>query len=216
MRTRLIGLLLLFCVMTSIKAADRVTVLAIGDSITEGSSKFHIYREFLVSKLKKEGSPFVFIGPKEDGFSAHAGFGGKNTAYLNQKIGDIYKKYPADLILLHSGHNSFSKDKPVMKIIQDTESIIQKVNKINPKVKVLLAKVICSGKLPKYSYIPELNIELGKLAKKMNANSKKVILVDQAKGFIWEEDTIADKVHPNKRGAKKMAEKWYSAMMKLN
>ncbi|MDD4922462.1 MAG: alpha/beta hydrolase fold domain-containing protein, partial [Bacteroidales bacterium] len=73
--------------------------------------------------------------------------------------------------------------------------------------------VIPSGKLPKYSYIPELNVEIAKMVQRLN--SDQVILVDQAKGFDCQTMTIGDMVHPNPVGAEKMAEVWFTAMKKI-
>ncbi len=67
----------------------------------------------------------------------------------------------------------------------------------NALARILFGDVNPSGKLPKYSYIPELNVRLSQLAKRLNTPTQPVILVDQATGFDWTKDTIADKVHPN-------------------
>ena len=187
------------------------TILCIGDSITEGGKSFKVYRFPLNKMLKNAGFKYSFIGTKknsQDGVSLkHNGYGGKNTRFLSENIEDMYKTNPADFVLLHSGHNSFAKDKPVTGIISSTKQIISTIQKINPKAIILIAQVIPSGKLPKYSYIPKLNKELNKLA-----IEPYVMTVDMAEGFDWEKDTIADKVHPNKNGAKKMARKWFEAL----
>jgi lysophospholipase L1-like esterase len=117
--------------------------------------------------------------------------------------------------MLHSGHNSFSKDKPVSGIVRDTEAIIKNVREINPNVTILLAQVIPAGKLPKYSYIPELNKELASLATRLSKRGYNVVLVNHANGFDWKTDTIKDKVHTNASGAKKMADKWMGALLAL-
>ena len=117
--------------------------------------------------------------------------------------------------MIHSGHNSFSKDQPVAGIIQDTKAIIENMRKINPKVTILLAQVIPSGKLPKYAYIPELNKGLEALSKRLTEERSRIILVNQADGFDWKTDTVDDKVHPNSSGAKKMTAKWMSALLPL-
>jgi lysophospholipase L1-like esterase len=83
----------------------------------------------------------------------------------------------------------------------------------NPRVVVLLAQVIPSGKLPKYAYIPELNLQIAALAARLDRPDQRVILVDQARGFDPIEDTISDHVHPNARGAEKMASKWFDALV---
>jgi len=85
--------------------------------------------------------------------------------------------------------------------------MIRKMISINPKVKILVAKVILSGKLPKYSYIKKLNKEIEKMVKRMNQSN--VILVDMTSAFDWKIHTIPDKVHPNLAGAEVMANIWF-------
>jgi len=197
------------------KAADKPTLLCIGDSITQGGPTFVGYRQVLIPELRKRGIPFECVGPLRDETSAHAGYGGKNTAYLKGISQEIYQKYPADIVLIHSGHNSFSKDKPVPGILADTEAIIRNIHTINPKAKVLLAQVIPSGKLPKYDYIPDLNRQLPELAKRLNKEGVSVTIVNLEAGFDWRSDTVADQVHPNAAGARKMADQWLQALLPL-
>ena len=201
--------LIAFFGFTSVYAES--TILCVGDSITEGSGSFKVYRYPLNDMLKKAGFKFKFVGTKsrkQDGITlSHNGYGGKNTKFLSDNIEAFYTANPADFVLIHSGHNGFAKDKPVKGIVRETEKMIATIHRINPKAVILVAQVITSGKLPKYSYIPELNKELGKLASK-----EKVLVVNMADGFEWEKDTVADKVHPNKNGAEKMAKKWFEAL----
>ena len=207
--------LLFLCMGTATgsMAAEVPTVLALGDSITAGGKSFVCYREVLVPALKEKGLAVTFVGPEVDATSAHAGYGGKNTRSLRKAAGKIYQKYPADIVLLHTGHNSFSKDKPVARIVGDTEAIMKNVWVINPKATVLLAQVIPAGKLPKYDYIPALNEELGRLAERLIAEKRPLVLVDHASGFDWKTDCVQDKVHPNASGAKKMADRWLAALL---
>jgi len=214
MRKNIILLIALFTAGV-LHAAEKKTVLAIGDSITQGGGNFVCYRQVLVPELQKQGFAVEFIGPQKDATSCHAGYGGKNTGYLRSISQATYQQYPADIVLIHSGHNSFSKDKPVPGIIEDTKGMIENIATINPKVTILLAQVITSGKLPKYSYIPELNSELTKLAKEMTAKGYDIVLVNQADGFDWKTDTVKDMVHPNASGARKMAEKWMAALQPI-
>ena len=207
---------LILCVTgLSAHSKDTPTILAIGDSITQGGKTFICYRQVLIPELRKRNVGFTFIGPNKDAVSTHAGYGGKNTGYLLSISKDVYSRYPADIVMIHSGHNSFSKDKPVPGIIRDTEAMIDNIREINPDVIVLLAQVIPSGKLPKYSYIPELNKEFSTFFGRLNKQRQSIILVNQSESFHWKTDTIKDKVHPNASGAKKMAKKWIDALLPL-
>ena len=138
------------------------------------------------------------------------GYGGKTVEFLAENFERLYRANPADIILLHAGHNHFVEEQPIGGIIAATEQIITTARTINPTVIVLVAQVIPAGKLPKYSYIPDLNKELAKLADHLD-----VELVDQATGFDWTTDTVADKVHPNAKGAEKMAARWFEALKPL-
>lgn len=190
------------------------TIMTLGDSITAGSNDFSVYRPLLAKKLEAAGLQVRFVGTQhtagEPEGMRHEGYGGKPVEYLADNFERLYRANPADVILLHAGHNHFAEEQPVAGILAATEKIITTARTINPTVIILVAQVIPAGKLPKYSYIPELNKELPRLAAELD-----VVLVDQATGFDWTSDTVADKVHPNARGAEKMASRWFETLAPL-
>lgn len=177
-------------------------IMAVGDSITEQGN-----RGLLLKKLNDAGYRVQFVGSRGSDPVKHEGYGGKNAEFLATVMDKNFEMTPADIVLLHCGHNHFVEEKPIPGILKATEKLITDFRRTNPKVLVLLAQVIPSGKLPKYSYIPELNEELAKLAKRLNVD-----LVNQAEGFDWNTDTFEDKVHPNAKGKEKMAERWFAAL----
>lgn len=195
----------------------RFTVMGLGDSITEGGESFRSYLFPLWEKLVTAGYDFDFIGPNASkcriGTLNCAGYSGRNAEFLAARIDSLYRKYPADIVLLHSGHNHFDTERPIAGIIAAQETIIHKIRAINPDARILVAEVITSGKLPKYSYIPELNKNIAKMVKRFNSDH--VLLVNQAKGFDCEKNTIGDKVHPNALGAEKMATIWFEGLRRI-
>lgn len=200
-----------------IRGSKQITIMGLGDSITEGGDTFHSYLFPLWERLFTEGYYVDFIGPRSSkcriGKINHCGFSGKNAEFLETVIDSIYRKFPADVVLLHSGHNHFSTENPVDGIIEAQKSIINKILAINASAKVLVAKVVENGKLPKYSYIPELNKHIEKMVRNMNLSN--VILVDQSKKFDWKKHSISDKVHPNTEGAKVMADVWFETVKQV-
>ncbi len=205
-------------------AENPVTIMPMGDSITEGSGgAFQVYRYPLMEKLLAAGYNVTYVGSKTTrplkgsplGELHHEGYGGQSIGFLKGKFDELYGQNPADILLLHAGHNQFADQGPVPGMLRDTRTIIEKARAINPKVIVLVAQVISSGKLPKYSYIPEYNAALVDLVAELNTPAQPVILVNQADGFNWETDTIGDHVHPNAQGAEKMAMKWFEALQKI-
>ncbi len=193
-----------------------VRIMAVGDSITAGADFFSSYRYPLWEKLFAAGHVVEFVGTQSGetrvGPLAHEGYGGKNTEYLAATVPAHFGAHPADIVLLHSGHNHTVEEQPVPGIVAATESLIASFRAANPHVTVLLAQVIPAGKLPKYAYIPELNAALARLAARLDQPGQRVVPVDQATGFDWTTDTVADKVHPNAAGAEKMARVWFEAL----
>lgn len=191
-------------------------IMPVGDSITAGSKNFSNYRYPLLQKLEAAGYVIEYVGSQKSGSPAgplaHEGYGGKNAEFLATVVPDHFRQHPADIVLIHAGHNHTITEQPVPKIVAATEAMITEFRSANPRVIVLVAQVIPSGKLPKYAYIPALNEAIAKMAERMNAPKQPVIIVNQAAGFEPETDTIEDKVHPNASGAEKMASHWFEAL----
>ncbi|MBR1576464.1 MAG: alpha-galactosidase [Bacteroidales bacterium] len=191
-----------------------ITVLGIGDSITQGSSHHVSYLFPLRERLREAGFDVEMIGPRVQYYQGdslnHCALGGKTIEYWAKQIDSVYRRHPADIVLIHGGHNHFAEQHPVPGIIQAHRTIIDKILAINPTAVVFVAQVIESGKLPKYSYISNLNEALFRMVREYR--SDRVRLVPVGKGFDWHSDAIEDHVHPNAHGARIMAENWYSAI----
>ncbi|MBI5771979.1 MAG: hypothetical protein HZA93_29670 [Verrucomicrobia bacterium] len=199
---------------------DRVwRIMPVGDSITAVDGGFGNYRIELAAKLAALPVKFEFVGSRSTkaphGALRHEAYSGRNAEFLAAHFADWFRANPADIILLHSGHNHTVEENPVPGIVRATEEIIRLARAQNPRVIVLLAQVIPAGKLPKYAYLPALNLELARLAPRLHSPNQPVILVDQATGFDWRTDTVADLVHPNTTGAAKMAQRWFEALQSL-
>jgi len=166
--------------------------------------------------LRAAGLHYEFVGSQQsegpNGPLWHEGYGGKNAEFLAGILPQKLQLAKPDIILLHCGHNHTVEEKPVPGIIAAERAIIAAARKQNPKVVILLAQVIASGKLPKYGYLPELNQAEVLLARELNQPEAPVIIVDQFTGFDPQKDAVADLVHPNAQGAEKMASRWFEAL----
>jgi lysophospholipase L1-like esterase len=183
----------------------------VGDSITQGA----FWRPRLAEKLRAAGLAFEFVGSQGKEPLRHEGYGGKNVEFLAATVPAHFVQTPADIVLLHCGHNHFVEEKPIPGMIAATEQLIAAFRATNPHVIVLLAQVITSGKLPKYSYIPDYNAELARLAERLNSPASPIVLVNQAAGFDWHVDTGSDFVHPSAAGGAKMAQRWFDALQPI-
>lgn len=198
---------------TAAGPARPVTILGVGDSLTERADS---YLPALAELLRQAGLDFELVGPHSRtsrfGEYRQAGFSGKNAAFLASHLEEIYSGSPADIVLLQCGHNNFAEKKPVAGIIGSYEKMISTVLGINPEAKIFVAQIVESGKLPKYSYIPELNVALRSMVRSLA--DPRVEFVKVAKGFEWEKHTIEDKVHPNLAGGELMARNWFKGIKK--
>lgn len=195
-----------------------VTILGLGDSITEGGPDFFSYLFPLDSMLRNTGYEHSFIGPRRSVQISdtlhHSGFSGKTAEFLAAHADSIYSLYPADIVLLHSGHNHFVEESPVKSIINAHRTIIETIQRRNPSAIIFVAAVITAGKLPKYEYIPQLNKSIKALVDSLH--DQRVLFVDQSGGWDWNINTISDKVHPNREGARKIATHWFDAITNMS
>ncbi len=211
---------LCLCLACGLSAAEATAnrIMVVGDSITQGGKTFATYRIPLAAKLQAAGVRFVFVGSQKtdtpQGPLWHEGYGGKNAEFLATILEARLKANPANVLMLQAGHNHFIEEKPVAGIVAAHREMITTARRLNPKSIVFVAQVIPSGKLPKYSYIPELNLALAALVKELHRPEQPVYLVDLATGFDPAKDTIADLVHPNTAGAEKIAQRWSEALTK--
>ena len=211
---------LCLCLACGLSAAEATAnrIMVVGDSITQGGKTFAAYRIPLAAKLQAAGVRFVFVGSQKtdtpQGPLWHEGYGGKNAEFLATILEARLKANPANVLMLQAGHNHFIEEKPVAGIVAAHREMITTARRLNPKSIVFVAQVIPSGKLPKYSYIPELNLALAALVKELHRPEQPVYLVDLATGFDPAKDTIADLVHPNTAGAEKIAQRWSEALTK--
>jgi lysophospholipase L1-like esterase len=201
----------------SVFAEEKIwRIMPVGDSITEGGSTFANYRLPLWQLMRDAGTSVQYVGSKQSpspqGPLAHEGYGGKNSRFLLATVPAQLAKHPADIILLHACHNHFADQHPIAGIVADHEAMIAAFRKVNPRVRIYVARPIPSGKLPKYSYLPKLGDALAEMVKRLHTEQQPVILVDQATGFDPKTDTIADLVHPTASGAQKMAQRWFEAL----
>ncbi len=194
-------------------------VMAVGDSITAGGTTFSNWRFALWEKLYTAGYLIAYVGSQKGesriGTLLHEGYPGKNAEFIAPAAAKSFRDHPADIVLIHAGHNHSVEEQPVQAIVSATESMIRSFRRTNPRVIILLAQVIHSGELPKYAYIPALNDALAQLAQRLDTPQQRVVLVDQAKDFDPATDTVADRVHPNAAGAEKMASCWFAALQQV-
>ena len=222
-----------------ISSCSPVRIACLGDSITQGRVKLDTleqlssYRYYLWLKLDSANYNVKFVGSvrklfKEDSdhpsiykkspytghiFDAfHEGHWGWKTAEIIDSLNYWLEGYNPDIVLIHLGDNDVNAKIDSIGIAQNLKSIISILRTKNPNVKILLAKIITV-------WCTQVNHAVPLIAAKLSTQRSPVITVDLASGFIndpklnW--TMTVDWVHPNEKGAKWMADRWYNSIVPL-
>ncbi|MCC9166756.1 GDSL-type esterase/lipase family protein [Pontibacter harenae] len=135
------------------------------------------------------------------------------------KLSQWLEGYTPDIVLMHLGTNDVFDNQSTSSTLEELQLVISTLRSVNKDVIILIAKLIPANRASLGDKdIPErledLNNEIAKLAPTLSTTESPVILVDQNNDFnptpgvdTW------DGIHPNTSGEKKMAEKWFDAIV---
>jgi len=234
--TKLLLILFFYVPLNNCTATQntKVKILPLGDSITCASKYKLSYRYPLWQRLVDAGKQIEFIGShaskgdhgrdKWDTYKnlsfppAHECHSGWRTDQIlnginnnGSRLSQWITGYQPDIALIHLGTNDIYQSQTPESTRDEIEQVILKLRGKNPHIKVLLARVIPMQMNPN---IPRLNQLLLQLSKKLNQTNSPVISVDMYSGFSINTDMQKDKIHPNANGEEKIAQRWFSALMK--
>jgi len=212
-----------------------VKILPLGDSITCASKYKLSYRYPLWQKLVDAGKQVEFIGSQKKlkgntgrtqwdsykGLSfppANEGHSGWRTDQILNGLNDSVKGidqwlkgYKPDIALVHLGTNDVYQHQTPESTRDELAQVIAKLRTNNPRIKVLLARIV---PMKTDKSVLRLNQLIAQLAQKLNKAHSPVISVDMYSGFSIHTDMQKDQIHPNASGERKMAQRWFNALMK--
>lgn len=210
--------------------AQIISILPLGNSITQSNSDNLSYRYPLWIKLIDDNYNFDLVGnmtsnyngspvwPDYNGFTFdqdHEGHWGWRCDQILAQLPGWLNSYTPDIVLIHLGTNDlYQGDGSPLNIsttINELKDIITALRTDNPNVIILLAKLLPSTNTQLINKIPLFNLEIPQIAIDMDDPNSPIFIVDQFAGFDALSDTF-DGVHPNVIGEEKMAEKWFIAI----
>lgn len=224
----------LYLPVSSYADNQKIKILPLGDSITCASKYKESYRyplwkhlvdagkgkqiEFIGSQIKKGNNGRVWKPYKGLAFpEANEGHSGWRADQVLEGVSNAEKGldtwiagYRPDIALIHLGTNDVYQSQSPESTRDEIEQIILKLRNKNPKIKVLLAKII---PMRMDNGVPRLNRLLTQLVIKLNTTQSPVVSVDMYSGFSINTDMQKDKIHPNAKGEKKMAKRWFDALI---
>jgi len=217
-------------------------ILCLGNSLTNGTNKYNSYRRDLWQMLAAAHYNFDFIGswnkhhmggavPDDDFDTDHDGHSGWTIDNMftppgwDSLRGNINKwltDYKPDIVLIELGTNDVFQCVKVADMINKLDQLVKTLRKKNNKIKIFIAQIpplgqqwaakkLCSTPIPYEDVIKDLNKQIGLYSQGANTKSSPVHAVDQFNGVNPATD-MYDDIHPNDKGEKAMAQRWFDAI----
>ncbi|MFC2173399.1 SGNH/GDSL hydrolase family protein [Acidobacteriota bacterium] len=212
----------LFLLPTPEVRAQTVKIMPLGDSITQANTDYDSFRRRLWRLLEDEGYDVDFVGSQDfnwGGPPPHSDFDRDHEGHAGWRADEVLIDLPgwADtyrphIVLLHLGTNDIMQSQGVGSTIDELGWLIDELRAANPRVIVLLAKLIPHNWAS--PGVEPLNSQIPALAVSKYTSESPVIVVDQYKGFDATLDTY-DGIHPDVGGESRMANKWFAALQPL-
>ncbi|HEV8081991.1 MAG TPA: GDSL-type esterase/lipase family protein [Chitinophagaceae bacterium] len=221
-----------------------MNILAIGNSITNGTNKYNSYRRPLWQLLHNANYNFDFIGswnkhhmggevPNPDFDMDHDGHSGWTTHDMlsppdwDKQRGNIntwLQAYRPDIVLVELGTNDVFQCVPAKAAMENIDSILNILRNKNPQVKIFLAQIPPLGAQWAEKKLCGTDISYGKSIEIFNnqitklAAEKNTIVSPVIAVDLFTNVNPAtdmyDDIHPNDIGEWNMAESWYKAIKK--
>ncbi len=228
--------------MLTVYNKKTINILALGNSITNGTDKYNSFRRPLWQLLHQGNYNVDMIGswslhhmggevPDPDFDMDHDGHSGwKASDILHQpdwdkqrgNIHDWILSYTPDIVLLELGTNEVFQCIAVKDAMRTISSVIDVIRKKNPRVKIFVAQIPPLGKQwsnkalcgNKVTYREAL-INFNKKVKVLAAKKNTAtskVIIVYQYSGINPATDMYDDIHPNANGERKMAERWYKAV----
>jgi len=200
---------------------DAVRIMPLGDSITQGAHKHESYRRDLWKRLDEAGHRVNFVGSlskqkfggdADDYDPDHEGHWGWAADHVLAKLPLWAAEAKPDIVLIHIGTNDLTAGQDLEETVDEIEAIIAVLRKQNPAVVILLAQIIPGGHPKLFNDVRQFNGRLVERAAALQSTASPIVMVDQYSGSAWRMDTY-DGLHPSVRGARKMAGRWFQALL---
>jgi len=224
----------IFQVEAQASGSESVRIMPLGDSITQGDTKFPSgtpdldppgYRKRLYTDLFNAGYFVDFVGSKRAGSSAfppvfdidHEGWSGSIASTLNPMLSNLLSASNPDIVLYHIGTNDLYTNN-VAKAASDANESLRIIYAFNPRITVLLARIILTTNSVQNSRTQAYNLLLDQCAGYWRARGYSIFVVNMEnvlRPSLYPLGDLVDSVHPAQSGYVKMATAWFNALINI-
>lgn len=207
-------------------ASARVTIMPLGNSITEGDEWDETYRFHVWKRLEAEGmAPHVdFVGtmrgvrrgdPSDEDFDQdHEGHWGYTTRDVDRELYQWLRVNQPDIVMMHLGTNDIYDNFTIAESHGNLDLILDSLRSYSPSVHVLMAQLMPSGSF-RNAALYEFNQTLPAWAAANATPTSPIEIVDCFTGFDPFRDLKYDQVHPSRYGQRKLGARFADALVPL-
>jgi len=197
---------------------NRISILPLGDSITNGHNypggyRIELFRLLGLSNIKTSFLGSEVNGPEELPEKKHEGHSGWTIEGINSRIKHWLKNNEPDIILLLIGTNNIAQLQPAEIAIKKLNILINNICQLKPDSKILIASIPPINNTTMNKMVDDYNNRIKLLCTNLRQNNRRITFVDVHSNLSFND--LFDGAHPNKQGHKKIAAKWYEAILKL-
>lgn len=189
-------------------------IMPLGASITYGvgSSSGNGYRRGVRARLEAAGNPVHMVGSHSAGSmrdAANEGWPGFVVDEVRAKAAQYAPAYRPNLVLLNAGTNDCIRGLDLAGAVRErTRALLEAVWTASPRATVVVSTLLVNRSPPTESNVGLYNADLRGLVADLQAQGRRVVLVDMQGNDGPTMDDLVDDTHPGDAGYEKMANVW--------
>jgi lysophospholipase L1-like esterase len=214
----LIALLATACGDDRVDAKSATRIMPLGDSITDGYDIPGGYRIDLWRGVKDSGIDVDFVGSLQNGPPSlgdrdHEGHTGLRIDQIQASVDGWIRAYRPNVVLLLLGTNDILRHYRVPTASTRLGLLIDRIYTLRPATKIVVSTIPPTVSMTVNAQIASYNAAVREVVRTRAAARRPIWFVDGGGRFTSAD--LADDVHPNAAGYKKLAHAWHATLIRV-